>query len=233
MDLNLFERLDSIMLAASIWILPVLFAITLHEAAHGYAASRLGDPTARLLGRVSLNPIRHIDPVGTLLIPGVLLLVGAPFLFGYAKPVPVNFSRLGHPRRDMALVALAGPATNLLLAYVACMMLHLTPVMPDVAREWYLLMLEKMILLNLVLAIFNMIPIPPLDGGRILVAMLPDALAWRLARMEKAGLALVIMVLFLVPFMASQFGFTLDVVGTLVMGPVISIADVMLTLSGH
>lgn len=225
--------LDQAMRALSVWALPVLLAITLHEAAHGYAAAKLGDPTARLMGRVTLNPIKHIDPVGTLAIPGLLLLIGAPFLFGYAKPVPVNFSRLRNPRRDMALVAAAGPATNLALAYVAALLVHTVPWMPEMAALWYLQMLEKMILLNLVLAVFNMLPIPPLDGGRILVALLPDALAWRVARLERVGLVLVLLALFLIPFMLTQFGGTVDVVGTLVLGPVFFLAELLLSAAGH
>ncbi|MEQ8397125.1 site-2 protease family protein [Thalassobaculum sp.] len=218
---------------ATVWIIPVILAITLHEAAHGWAASRLGDPTARLLGRVTLNPLAHIDPFGTLILPAMLLIMKAPFLFGYAKPVPVNFSRLNNPRRDMALVALAGPASNILLAIVAALLFHTVDLMPSVVDEWFVENLRNLFLLNLVLAVFNMLPIPPLDGGRVLVAVLPDALAWRVARLERAGLVVVILVLFLVPFIAGQLGFTLDIASVLIWGPVDALASVIKAITGH
>ncbi|MEQ8818040.1 MAG: site-2 protease family protein [Thalassobaculum sp.] len=218
---------------ATVWIIPVILAITLHEAAHGWAASRLGDPTARLMGRVTLNPLAHIDPFGTLVLPALLLIIKAPFLFGYAKPVPVNFSRLNNPRRDMALVALAGPASNVLLAAIAALLFHLVDLVPDGAVEWVTENLRNLFLLNLVLAVFNMLPIPPLDGGRILVAVLPDRLAWKVARLERAGLFVVIAVLFLLPFMAAQLGVTLDVARTLIWTPVETLASVIMTVTGH
>jgi Zn-dependent protease len=218
---------------ATVWIIPVILAITLHEAAHGWAASRLGDPTARLLGRVTLNPLAHIDPFGTLILPAMLLIMKAPFLFGYAKPVPVNFSRLNNPRRDMALVALAGLASNILLAIVAALLFHTVDLMPSVVDEWFVENLRNLFLLNLVLAVFNMLPIPPLDGGRVLVAVLPDALAWRVARLERAGLVVVILVLFLVPFIAGQLGFTLDIASVLIWGPVDALASVIKAITGH
>ena len=218
---------------ATVWIIPVILAITLHEAAHGWAASRLGDPTARLMGRVTLNPLAHIDPFGTLILPALLLIIKAPFLFGYAKPVPVNFSRLNNPRRDMALVALAGPASNVLLATIAALLFHLVDLVPDGAAEWVTENLRNLFLLNLVLAVFNMLPIPPLDGGRILVAALPDRLAWKVARLERAGLFIVIAVLFLLPFMAAQLGVTLDVARTLIWTPVETLASVIMTVTGH
>lgn len=218
---------------ATVWIVPVILAITLHEAAHGWAASRLGDPTARLMGRVTLNPFVHIDPFGTLLLPALLLIMQAPFLFGYARPVPVNFSRLNSPRRDMALVALAGPASNVLLATIAALLFHAVGFVPAAASEWVSENLRNLFLLNLVLAVFNMLPIPPLDGGRILVAILPDALAWRVARLERAGLFIVIGILFLLPFMAAQLGVTLDVARTLVWTPVEALASVIMTVTGH
>ncbi|NQW09039.1 MAG: site-2 protease family protein [Alphaproteobacteria bacterium] len=217
----------------TVWALPVLLAITLHEAAHGWAASRLGDPTARLMGRVTLNPFRHIDLFGTIILPLLLLLIKAPFLFGYAKPVPVNFSRLNNPRRDMALVALAGPASNVLLAILAGLTFHLVDLVPESMTAWLAENLRNLFMLNLVLAVFNMLPIPPLDGGRILVAVLPDQLAWKVARLERVGLFLVIGVLFLLPFMAKQLDITLDVAGTLIWGPVEILAQAISTITGH
>lgn len=225
--------INSFFLNASIWALPVLLAITLHEAAHGWAAAKLGDPTARLMGRVTLNPFAHVDLVGTVIIPLALLLMNAPFLFGYAKPVPVNFSRLRNPRRDMALVALAGPASNILLAVIGALAFHLIPVLPDMVTEWGAEMLQRLVLLNLILAVFNMLPVPPLDGGRILVAILPDWLAWKVARLERAGLFIVIGVLFLLPYLAAQLGYSLNVAGVLIWAPVDFLMSVIATLTGH
>lgn len=225
--------IDSFLLNASIWALPVLLAITLHEAAHGWAAGKLGDPTARLMGRVTLNPFAHVDLVGTVIIPLALLLMNAPFLFGYAKPVPVNFSRLNNPRRDMALVALAGPASNILLAVLGAITFHIVPVLPEFATEWGAEMLQRLVLLNLILAVFNMLPIPPLDGGRILVAILPDWLAWKVARLERAGLFIVIGVLFLLPYLGREMGYDLNVTGTLIWAPVEFLMSVIATVTGH
>lgn len=225
--------INSFFLNASIWALPVLLAITLHEAAHGWAAAKLGDPTARLMGRVTLNPFAHVDLVGTVIIPLALLLMNAPFLFGYAKPVPVNFSRLRNPRRDMALVALAGPASNILLAVIGALAFHLIPVLPDMVTEWGAEMLQRLVLLNLILAVFNMLPVPPLDGGRILVAILPDWAAWKVARLERAGLFIVIGVLFLLPYLAAQLGYSLNVAGVLIWAPVDFLMSVIATLTGH
>lgn len=225
--------IEKFLLNASIWALPVLLAITLHEAAHGWAAAKLGDPTARLMGRVTLNPFAHVDMVGTVLIPLGLLLINAPFLFGYAKPVPVNFSRLGNPRRDMALVALAGPASNILLAVIGALAFHLVPVLPDFASTWGAEMLQRLIWLNLILAVFNMLPIPPLDGGRILVSVLPDWAAWKVARLERAGLFIVIGLLFLLPYLGRQLGYDLDVTGILIWTPVEFLMSVISTLTGH
>ena len=158
----------------SVWLLPLLFAITFHEAAHGYVARFLGDHTASQLGRVSLNPIRHIDPFGTVLLPGLLLLAHSPFLFGYAKPVPVNFRALRHPRMGMVLVAAAGPATNIALAIAAALSFHLVAYLPPTAAQWTALNLKNAVVINAVLAVFNLFPLPPLDGGRIAVGLLPE-----------------------------------------------------------
>ncbi len=159
----------------SVWVIPLLFAITFHEAAHAYVAWRLGDDTAWQLGRVSFNPLKHIDPFGTVLLPGVLLLSHSPFVFGYAKPVPVNFRNLNHPRLDMVWVALAGPATNILLALAAGVTLHALPLVPADYAKWVFDNLKNTLVINAVLAVFNMMPIPPLDGGRVAVGLLPTA----------------------------------------------------------
>ena len=154
--------------AASTWILPLVIAITFHEAAHGFVAHHFGDETAWKLGRVTLNPLKHIDPFGTLLLPALLLFTHSPFLFGYAKPVPVNFRALGHPRRDMVFVAAAGPATNIVLATLAAAAFHLIAWAPADAAPWIFDNLKNALVINVVLAIFNLIPIPPLDGSRVL-----------------------------------------------------------------
>ena len=161
----------------STWVLPLVIAITFHEAAHGFVAHRLGDDTALRLGRVSFNPLKHIDPFGTVILPGILLLSHSPFLFGYAKPVPVNFRNLKHPKLDMVWVALAGPATNIVLALAAALAFHALPFAPANIAQWTADNLKNAFLINIVLAIFNMLPIPPLDGGRVAVGLLPKVLA--------------------------------------------------------
>src|SRR5215475_12986373 len=161
---------------ASTWVLPALIAITFHEAAHAFVARMLGDETASRLGRVSLNPLKHIDPVGTVLLPALLLAARSPFLFGYAKPVPVNFRALRNPRIGMVLVAAAGPAMNIALAIVAALGFHLVGYLPAPANQWASLNLKNALIINAVLAVFNLFPLPPLDGGRIAVGLLPNVL---------------------------------------------------------
>ena len=223
----------SMIYVASTWALPVIIAITFHEAAHGFVAYRCGDDTAWRLGRVSFNPFRHIDPFGTIILPGLLLLARAPFLFGYAKPVPVNFSALRNPRRDMVWVAVAGPATNLLLATTAGLMAHLVGFLPAGVDRWYLQNLQNEIDINVVLAVFNMIPLPPLDGGRVAVGLLPRALALPLARLERYGMAIIIGLLFILPMLGSRLGTDLDVLAWLISGPANAIVGAIIHLTGN
>jgi Zn-dependent protease len=196
----------------SIWLLPLLFAITFHEAAHAYVARFLGDHTASQLGRVSLNPIRHIDPFGTVLLPGLLLLAHSPFLFGYAKPVPVNFRALRHPRMGMVLVAAAGPATNIALAIAAALSFHLVGYLPSTAAQWTARNLQNAVVINAILAVFNLFPLPPLDGGRIAVGLLPVALGRWLARLEPYGMTILIALIIVLPLLGTQFGVDLGFV---------------------
>ena len=196
-------------------MLPLVIAITFHEAAHGFVAHRLGDNTAWQLGRVSFNPFKHIDPFGTLILPGVLLLSHSPFLFGYAKPVPVNFRNLNHPRLDMVWVALAGPATNILLALAAAAAFHALPLAPANSAQWIADNLKNALIINVVLAIFNMLPIPPLDGGRVAVGLLPRFLAAPLASLEPYGMLILIGALILLPLLGAQLGLNLDVISAI------------------
>jgi Zn-dependent protease len=206
---------NSTIYAVSVWVLPLVIAITFHEAAHGFVAHRLGDNTAWQLGRVSFNPLKHIDPFGTLLLPAILLLSHSPFLFGYAKPVPVNFRALRHPRLDMVWVALAGPATNIALALAAAAAFHLLGLAPENTAQWFADNLKNALVINVVLAVFNMLPIPPLDGGRVAVGLLPNFLAIPLSRLEPYGMLILIGFLILLPMVGTRLGLNLDVISTI------------------
>jgi Zn-dependent protease len=220
-------------------ILATVIAITLHEAAHGYAALALGDDTARMAGRLSLNPIRHVDRVGTIILPGILLVtqlvtIGRVVaMFGWAKPVPVNPWRLRNPRFGMVLVAAAGPAMNFFLAWVAALLAHpveaLDGTLPPEVLELGIRFIALSIMANLLLALFNLLPIPPLDGGRIAVGLLPRALAAPLARAERFGLLVVMLMILLLPRLGPQY----DVIGWIsgiVTGPAFRL---VLRLAGH
>jgi len=192
MDTGLFEKILTIGV-------PLIVAITLHEAAHGYVALMFGDKTAYLAKRVTLNPLRHIDPFGTIILPGLLFISGAPFLFGYAKPVPVNFRSLNNPKRDMIWVAAAGPGMNILLAILSALALHLIPLMPEHLHDFLNQMLGASVLVNIVLAVFNMLPLPPLDGGRVAVGLLPHGPARSLASIEPYGFMILIGIMIIPP----------------------------------
>jgi Zn-dependent protease len=217
----------------SVWVVPLVIAITFHEAAHGFVAHHFGDNTAWDQGRVSFNPLRHIDPFGTLIMPAILLLSHSPFLFGYAKPVPVNFRALRHPRIDMVWVALAGPATNIALALIAAAAFHVLNYVPENAAQWVADNLKNALIINVILAIFNMLPIPPLDGGRVAVGLLPRMLAEPLARLEPYGMLILIGVLIVLPLAGSQFGLNLDVISAILRTTTGYVIQSILVITGN
>lgn len=208
------------MVSISVWALPLLFAITLHEAAHAWTAWKLGDNTAKKLGRVSFNPLSHIDPFGTVILPLILLVSGSGFMFGYAKPVPVNFNQLNNPRRDGVLVALAGPGANIFLLIMAALLLNVMALIPDFMSDWFRQNMINMIIINAILAVFNMLPIPPLDGGRVAVGILPYPLARPLSRLEPYGMLIILMALFIIPIGGRYIGLNLNIFQYIVMPPV-------------
>lgn len=225
------DSLD-LLYTASTWIVPVLIAITMHEAAHGYVAWQLGDDTAYQQGRVTFNPLKHIDSFGTVLLPALLLITRAPFLFGWAKPVPVAFGRLRRPRQDMVLVAAAGPSMNLALATVSALLFHVIWLLPATIGPWMVATLYNSILLNLVLAVFNMLPLPPLDGGRVATGLLPPPLARPLAQLEPYGMLILIGVIFILPMIGAQLGIDLNIFYWLVWTPVSWLLPIFLGLGG-
>ena len=212
--------------------LPAILAITLHEAAHGFVAWRLGDDTAYRLGRVTFNPIRHIDPFGTILLPALMYFTTG-FVFGWAKPVPVNFARLDHPRRDMVWVALAGPGTNFLLAVASAVIWRLVDPGNGMVELWIYSAAQVSVLVNVILMVFNLIPLPPLDGGRVAVGILPDFLAVPLARLERFGLLILMAAFFLLPMLGRQIGVDLSIMHWVLGPPVDAVIDFIRTLTGN
>ena len=217
----------------SIWAIPAIIAITFHEASHGYVAYLLGDDTAWRQGRVSFNPLVHIDPFGTVVLPVMLLMLRSPFLFGYAKPVPVNFRALRRPRLGMMLVAAAGPGMNLLLATIAALGFHVIGYVPAPGAQWLAANLMNALVLNVILAIFNLLPIPPLDGGRILVSVLPGSLARLVSRAEPYGLLILVGLIVVLPLLGARLGINLDLISRLIMTSTNAVLGIILRLTGN
>ena len=231
--------MNGLLTALVLWVVPSVVAITLHEAAHGYAALALGDDTARRAGRLSLNPAAHFDRVGSFLLPGFLILsqlatIGrVAFVFGWAKPVPVAFDRFVHPRQAMMLVAAAGPGMNFLLAWIGAMALRAVPLLPAGGQQLGVLFAFRFIAANLLLGLFNLLPIPPLDGGRIVVGLLPPALARRWARLERAGILLVLLFVFILPPLLRRQGIDFDPFGAGLLRALHWMFDLVMALAGH
>ena len=218
--------------SVSTWLIPVLIAVTMHEAAHGYTAMLLGDDTAKRLGRVTLNPFKHIDTFGTIILPLLLIVMKSPFLFGWAKPVPVQFHRLNKPLRDMVLVALAGPVTNVLLAFVGSFILSIMINFDISDSLWLRRTLINFLLINVILAVFNMIPIPPLDGGRVAVGLLPRELSLLLAKLERYGFIIIITALFFLPLLGQQIGIRLEPIHWFIRSISSFLIGIIATLTG-
>lgn len=229
--MNPTAHLAEMLQAATTWVLPVIFAVTFHEAAHGFVAYRFGDDTARRAGRMTLNPLAHVDPFGTVLLPA-LLFISSGFLFGYAKPVPVNFGRLRHPRRDTVFVALAGPGMNILLAIISSLLFYGVGWVPKGGAQWAAENLVHSLQLNAVLCVFNMLPFPPLDGGRVAVGILPRFLARPLARVEPYGM-LILLLLFVVSYAGMRSGLDFNLLGWLIGAPADALIHLVLRLTGQ
>ncbi len=221
------ELLNDILMLA----IPVIIAITFHEAAHGYVALHFGDSTAKDAGRVTLNPLKHIDPFGTVLLPAVLFFT-AGFLFGYAKPVPVKFGQLRNPRWDMIWVAIAGPAMNILLAVVSAILLRIALTQGQGEDSAFVQVLVSSVQLNAILAVFNMLPLPPLDGSKVLAPFLPIALARPYLAFERFGMIILLLLVFVAPMLAQRNGIDFDAFGPLVLDPAQAIVRTILSVVG-
>ncbi len=216
----------------STWIIPLVIAITFHEAAHGFVAYLFGDTTAWRQGRVSFNPLKHIDPFGTILLPALLMITHSPFLFGYAKPVPVNFRALRRPKLNSVFVAAAGPGMNLALAILSAALFHLVRLAPPEAADWIGENLNNALIINVLLAVFNLLPIPPLDGGRILVGLLPDGPSRSLAALEPYGMIILLAALLILPALSAPTGLDLNFVWRFVARLTSDIVGAILHVTG-
>jgi len=221
------ELLNDIVLLA----IPVIIAITFHEAAHGYVALHFGDSTAKDEGRVTLNPLKHVDPFGTILLPALLYFT-AGFLFGYAKPVPVKFGQLRNPRWDMIWVAIAGPAMNIALAIVSAILLRIALTQGLTAESPFVQVLMSSVQLNAILAVFNMLPLPPLDGSKVVAPFLPIQLARPYLAFERFGMLILLLVVFVAPMLARRNGVDFDVLGLLVLDPAQAVVRTILSVVG-
>jgi len=195
---------------SSTWVIPVLISISMHEAAHGYVANFLGDDTAKKLGRITLNPFKHIDRFGTIILPILLIIIKSPFIFGWAKPIPVKFNRLKNPLRDMVFVAIAGPITNIILALISASILSMMYNFGLLSNSWLVRTCTNFFLINIILAVFNMIPIPPLDGGRVAIGLLPKFFSYQLAKLERYGFFIIIVALFILPLIGEKIGIPME-----------------------
>jgi Zn-dependent protease len=221
------ELLNNIVLL----VIPVIVAITFHEAAHGYVALHFGDSTAKDEGRVTLNPLKHIDPFGTVLLPAILYFT-AGFLFGYAKPVPVKFGNLRNPRWDMIWVAIAGPAMNITLAVISAILLRIALTQGQTSESPFVQVLMSSVYLNAILAVFNMLPLPPLDGSKVLAPFLPIQLARPYLALERFGMVILLLLVFIFPLLAQRSGIDFDVLGLLVLDPAQAVVRAILSVVG-
>ncbi len=225
------DMVSNLLTGIATWGIPLILALTLHEACHGLVANMLGDPTAKLQGRLTLNPIKHIDPMGTILLPLMLLIMGG-FLFGYAKPVPVVARNFKNPRRDMIWVALAGPGANILLAIIGILLFPILNIVPELMTEFLQENLQNLIFINCLLATLNMLPLPPLDGGRVICGLLPLRASQKYNRIEPYGIFILVGVIFILPMLGNVLGLNINLGGFLIMEPAQYVAQFLVSIFG-